>query len=88
MENSGEAGVEESALTGKGQTTLPRRVRIALGLNPGDKLRYLLVGGEVRLMKARTIMALEGILHRPGQAPVSTGQMDEDIAAGSAALNV
>lgn len=83
MGKSTEPGMEESTLTVKGQTTLPRQVRIALGLKPGDKLRYLLVGDEVRLMKAHSIMDMKGILHRQGQAPVSLEQMDEDIAAAA-----
>lgn len=75
--------MEESTLTVKGQTTLPRQVRIALGLKPGDKLRYLLVGDEVRLMKAHSIMDMKGILHRHGHATVSLEQMDDDIAAAA-----
>jgi antitoxin PrlF len=83
MGKSSEAGMEESTLTVKGQTTLPRRVRTALGLKPGDKLRYHFVGDEVRLMKAHSIMDMKGILQRQGREPVSLEQMDEDIAAGA-----
>lgn len=88
MGKSSKAGMEESTLTVKGQTTLPRRVRNALGLKPGDKLRYLLVGEEVRLMKAHSIMDMKGVLHRQGRAPVSLEQMDEDIAAGASELGM
>lgn len=70
-------------LTVKGETTLPRKVRVALGLKPGDKLRYLLVGGEVRLMNAHSIMDMKGSLRRQGQAPVSLEQVGEDIAAAA-----
>lgn len=78
--------MEESTLTVKGQTTLPRKVRVALGLKPGDKLRYLLVGDEVRLMKAHSIMDMKGSLRRQGQVPVSLEQMEEDIAAAASEL--
>lgn len=88
MGKSSEASTEESTLTVKGQTTLPRQVRIALGLKPGDKLRYLLVGEEVRLMKARSIMDMKGVLRRQGKAPVSLEQMDEDIAAAASELGM
>lgn len=83
MGKSDETGEWLSALTAKGQTTLPRKVLDALGLKPSDKLRYLVVGGEVRLMKARSIMDMEGVLRREGRAPAPLEQMDEDIAAGA-----
>jgi antitoxin PrlF len=83
MEKRNDASIEESTLTCKGQTTLPRKVRLALGLKPGDRLRYLFVGDEVRLMKAHSIMDMKGILHRQDQAPVSLQQMEEDIAAAA-----
>ena len=41
--------MQESKITTKGQTTLPRDVRMALGLLSGDKVRYVVLDGEVRL---------------------------------------
>jgi antitoxin PrlF len=38
-----------SRLTSKSQTTIPRAVRDALGVGPGDDLAYLLEGGRVTL---------------------------------------
>lgn len=75
--------MQESTVTVKGQTTLPRDVRAALGLKSGDKVRYVVTGGEVRLMKARPVAELEGLLARPGQMPVSLEDMDDAIAAGA-----
>ena len=40
--------MQESTITTKGQTTLPRTVRTALGLAPGDRVRYVILDGEVR----------------------------------------
>lgn len=55
--------MQESTVTIKGQTTLPRDVRQALGLQPGDRLRYLILdGGEVRLLRSRPLMSLAGLL--------------------------
>lgn len=71
----------ESTLTSRGQTTLPGDVRRALGLKPGDRLRYVLLdGGEVRLLPTRPLASLAGLLHRPDRAPVSLAAMDEAIA--------
>ena len=75
--------MHESTVTVKGQTTLPRDVRSALGLTSGDKVRYLILDGEVRILKARSVKELRGILARPGQEPVSLDEMDEAIAAGA-----
>lgn len=73
----------ESAVTAKGQTTLPRRVREELGLQPGDRIRYILADGEVRLVKARSVMELEGLLARPGQPTVTLDEMERGIKRGA-----
>ncbi|WP_296644189.1 AbrB/MazE/SpoVT family DNA-binding domain-containing protein [Roseinatronobacter sp.] len=75
--------MQESTVTIKGQTTLPRDVRAALGLSSGDKVRYVILDGEVRLLKARSVKELRGILARPDQAPVSLEEMDQAIAEGA-----
>jgi AbrB family looped-hinge helix DNA binding protein len=73
--------VQESTVTAKGQTTLPRAVRAALDLGPGDRVRYVMLGNEVRLVKVRPAAELAGLLARPGRAPVDLGEMDEAEAA-------
>ena len=75
--------MRESTVTAKGQTTLPKDVRKVLGLQPGDKLRYILLDGEVRILRARPVLDLEGALKRSGQKPVTLEEMDEAIAAGA-----
>jgi AbrB family looped-hinge helix DNA binding protein len=74
--------VVESRITAKGQTTLPKAVRDALGLSPGDRVRYVVLDGEVRLLRAQPVTNLQGILARPNQRPVSLDEMDAAIAAG------
>ena len=73
----------ESSVTAKGQTTLPRRVRETLELQPGDRIRYILSEGEVRLLKARSVMELEGLLERTGQPAVSLEEMEKGIVRGA-----
>jgi AbrB family looped-hinge helix DNA binding protein len=75
--------MQESTVTAKGQTTLPKGVRAALSIKPGDKLRYLVFDGEVRILRARSILDLKGVLKRSGQAPVSLDAMEEAIADGA-----
>ena len=76
--------MQESTITVKGQTTLPKDVRRALGLASGDRVRYVILDGEVRLLKVQPVRGLAGMLARPGRKPVSLDEMDEAIAGGAA----
>lgn len=73
--------MEESTLTAKGQTTVPKEVRRALGAKPGDRLRYLVLDdGEVRILRTRPVLGMSGLLARDGQGAVSLEDMDMAIA--------
>ena len=75
----------QSTITSKGQTTIPSEVRQALGLKPGDKLRYRIgEDGTVVLVPARSIKSLAGMLWYPGIRPLTLNDMDEAIAEGAA----
>tara|TARA_R110002073_G_scaffold11547_4_gene52549 strand:+ start:5002 stop:5250 length:249 start_codon:yes stop_codon:yes gene_type:complete len=77
--------MQESTVTIKGQTTLPKDIRQALNLKPGDKLRYLVLDGdEVRIVRSRPVAGLAGMLHQTGRKPVSLDAMDAAIAKGAA----
>ena len=75
--------MQEPKVTSKGQTTLPRDVRSALGLEAGDTVRYIVEDGRVQILKARHVSKLAGMLHRPGQARVSLEDMDKEIVAAA-----
>lgn len=72
--------MHESTVTAKGQTTLPRDIRAALGLHPGDRVRYVILDGEVRLLKSRPVRDLAGLMRRQGSDPVSLALMEDAIA--------
>lgn len=73
--------MSESTVTVKGQTTLPKSVRQALDLGPGDRLRYVILDdGQVRLMRTRPVMELAGLLRREGQGVVSLDEMTAAVA--------
>ena len=75
----------ESTMTSKGQTTVPKEVRKQLNLRPGDKVFWYLEDGRIVLRtKNRSINELAGMLHRPGQRPVTLEEMDDAIAEGAA----
>jgi AbrB family looped-hinge helix DNA binding protein len=73
--------MSEAKMTSKGQITVPKDIRLKLGLKPGDRIRFLLeADGRVRLMPAkRDISELVGVLPRPRRA-LSIEEMDEAIA--------
>lgn len=56
----------ESSITKKGQTTLPKAVRNALGLQAGDRVRYILSDNQVRLLPMRPSGRLFGVLQYEG----------------------
>ncbi|MFV0386353.1 AbrB/MazE/SpoVT family DNA-binding domain-containing protein [Paracoccus sp. (in: a-proteobacteria)] len=76
--------MSQSTITVKGQTTLPKAVRQALSLSPGDKVRYVILDdGQVRLLRTRPVSELAGMLRRDGQAPVSLDEMEAAITTGA-----
>ena len=72
----------ESGITAKGQTTLPKAVREALHVQPGDRVRYIIQGDEVRIVAVRPINRLFGALKYDGP-PVTLEDMDDAIADGA-----
>jgi len=72
----------ESEVTAKGQTTLPEAVREALGVGPGDRVRYFIVDGEVRIRAVRPIQRLFGALAHDGP-PMTLDDMQRAIVDGA-----
>lgn len=75
--------MQESTVTVKGQTTLPKDVRAALGLASGDRVRYVILDGEVRILKARSVRELRGLLARPEGNAVTLEAMEDAIASAA-----
>ena len=76
--------MQESTVTTKGQTTLPKDVRTALQLRPGDRVRYMILdGGEVRLVRSRPVLQLAGLLKDRTDRQVSLEGIDVAIAKGA-----
>ncbi|TJZ89657.1 AbrB family transcriptional regulator [Paracoccus gahaiensis] len=77
----------ESTVTIKGQTTLPRDVRAALQLHPGDRVRYMILdGGEVRIARSRSVMQLPGLLQGATTTCASLTDIEDAIAKGATGL--
>jgi AbrB family looped-hinge helix DNA binding protein len=71
-----------ATVTAKGQVTLPKKVREALRIKPGDQIDFVLgAEGEVRLRAGRfDARDLKGLLHRFGRKPVSLEAMEAAVA--------
>ena len=75
----------ESAITVKGQATIPKAIREHLGLKPGDRVKFFVhPDGSVVLLPKRPISALRGIV-KARRRPVTIEEMNEAAAAGAAA---
>ena len=72
----------ESSITGKGQTTLPKSVREFLELRAGDKVRYVITEGGVRIMPVRSVRRLCGVLQYNGPM-VTIEEMESAVTDGA-----
>jgi len=76
----------ESAITVKGQATIPKAIREHLHLNPGDRVKFFVhPDGTVVLLPKLPVAALRGIVKRP-RRPVTVQRMREAISEGAAGL--
>ena len=76
----------ESAITLKGQTTIPKAIGEHLRLKPGDRVKFFVhPDGTVVLLPKLPVSALRGMLARP-RRPVTLRRMREAIAEGAAGL--
>ena len=76
--------MEESTITSRGRTTLPKPVREALGVAPGDRVRYVILDDGVRILPRRPIESLFGALKSQYSGPPATLEdMDRAIAKGA-----
>lgn len=74
----------ESAITIKGQATIPKPVRDHLRLKPGDKVKFFIhPNGSVVLLPQVPVSSLRGILKRPRRRAVTIEEMREAIATGA-----
>ncbi len=76
----------ETAITSKGQATIPKAIREHLGLKPGDRVKFFLhPDGSVVLLPKLPASSLKGIVKSP-LGPVTIDAMNEAIAAGATSL--
>lgn len=70
-----------STITSKGQITLPKEVRTALGLDVGDKVDFVATEGGYEIVPLRSdIRRLKGRFAGRVDQPVTIEEMEEAIA--------
>ena len=75
----------ESAITIKGQATIPKAIREHLRLKPGDRVKFFVhPDGTVVLLPKLPASALRGMIRSRRNKPVAVKQMNEAIAKGAA----
>jgi antitoxin PrlF len=74
----------ESALTIKGQATIPKPIRDHLRLKPGDRVKFFVhPDGSVVLLPKRPVSILRGIVKNI-RRPVTIEEMDRAVADSAA----
>lgn len=73
-----------SAMSSKGQITVPQEIREALGLQTGDRVSFRIRrDGVIELIpESLDLLSLRGML-KPRQKGVTLAQMDRAIAEGA-----
>jgi antitoxin PrlF len=77
----------ESAITVKGQATIPKAVRTHLGLKPGDLVKFFMhPDGSVVLLPKLPASALRGIVKFRRRRPVTIEEMTNVAREGAAGV--
>ena len=74
----------ESAITVKGQATIPKAIREHLGLKPGDRVKFFVhPDGTVVLLPKLSAASLRGMIKSRRRRPVTIDEMTEAAAEGT-----
>lgn len=74
----------ESALTVKGQATIPKAIREHLHLDPGDRIKFFVhPDGTVVILPKIPTSALKGMVPKHKRRHISLEKMDKAIAEGA-----
>ncbi|WP_019865384.1 AbrB/MazE/SpoVT family DNA-binding domain-containing protein [Methylovulum miyakonense] len=73
--------MQQTTLTSKGQVTIPKKVRDALGLHFGDKIEFVMTDKNEVLLRPITkkVDDVFGLLFQANRKPVSVEEMDAAI---------
>ena len=69
--------IDDAKVMSKGQVTIPKEVRTALGVNTGDRVTFIVNGNEVKIVNS-TIYALLQLQQKMKGEASKVGLMSED----------
>ncbi len=72
--------VNDARVMSKGQVTIPKKVRAALGIDTGDRVTFIVEGGNVRVVNS-AIYALQRFQEQmKGEAAKASLFSEDDVA--------
>lgn len=75
-----EVFANDAKVMSKGQVTIPKNVREALGINTGDRVTFIVNNGQVTVMNS-TLYALQRLQNQmKGEAEKAGFNSEEDVA--------
>ena len=78
----------ESAITSKGQATIPKAIRKHLGLRHGDRMKFFIhPDGTVVILPKVPVSSLRGMLKYQAKKSVTVAQMSRAAAEGAASAS-
>ena len=72
-----------STVTTKGQVTIPKPIRDALGIGPNDRVAFIREGERVLLQPLRTLKAFRGAVKRKADASFADERRQAKTAAAA-----
>lgn len=77
----------ESALSIKGQATIPKEVRDHLQVKPGDRIKFFIhPDGSVVILPKLPTAVLRGIVSRRRRRPATVEEMHEAVAVAASGM--
>ena len=73
--------VNDARVMSKGQVTIPKNVRTALGIEPGDRVTFIVDGANVRVVNSAVYAMMRFQEQMKGQAKQVGMLTEEDVAA-------
>ena len=72
--------MNDARVMSKGQVTIPKKVRVALGIETGDRVTFIVDGGNVRVVNS-AIYALQRFQEQMKGEAAKAGILSEDDVA-------
>jgi AbrB family looped-hinge helix DNA binding protein len=74
------AFVDDARVMSKGQITIPKKVRIALGINAGDRVTFVVDGNQVRIANSAIYTLEQFQKNMTGEAQKAGFSSEDEIA--------